>query len=302
MKRKTKNFIEDTLIIIVILAVVYLIYAYFFKEDLKIEEVDNVNKTELSIGPMQKESSLLETIYSEIKEILFEEDKNKYETNILKKEEPQKDIHLQRAEDRFQSVIDTNNTNSLENQTKLPENSETIENSLDNLKEEKTQEEEKVNEDLSRNDTILEEEIKEAAQEEVATLEENKENLLTNSDSIKEEQEENNQENSLNETNEIVTKPLNELKDETRKSNTFTTKNLNSFFQNLEKKISSNIKKNLNSSNFKEGEFVNIRVTILKSGKYEQLTFINGNKEYFNKMFKHLEQVILIRLTHFKVR
>lgn len=49
------------------------------------------------------------------------------------------------------------------------------------------------------------------------------------------------------------------------------------FYQNIRGQINSNIDK----STLKSGEFVNIRLTILKDGRYEQLTFIEGNKEYF---------------------
>lgn len=49
------------------------------------------------------------------------------------------------------------------------------------------------------------------------------------------------------------------------------------FYQNIRGQINSNIDK----STLKSGEFINIRLTILKDGRYEQLTFIEGNKEYF---------------------
>ena len=53
------------------------------------------------------------------------------------------------------------------------------------------------------------------------------------------------------------------------------------FYKIIRDRIYSNIEKNLNKSTIKSGEFVNIRLTVLKDGKYEQLTLIEGNKEYF---------------------
>ncbi len=53
------------------------------------------------------------------------------------------------------------------------------------------------------------------------------------------------------------------------------------FYKIIRDRIYSNIEKNVNKSTIKSGEFVNIRLTVLKDGKYEQLTLIEGNKEYF---------------------
>ncbi|MGE4382754.1 MAG: hypothetical protein AB7D41_06100 [Arcobacter sp.] len=52
---------------------------------------------------------------------------------------------------------------------------------------------------------------------------------------------------------------------------------IETFYQTIREKINSNIDK----TNLKTGEYVNIRLTILKDGRYEQLTFMDGNKEYF---------------------
>ena len=53
------------------------------------------------------------------------------------------------------------------------------------------------------------------------------------------------------------------------------------FYKIIRDRIYSNIEKNVNKSAIKSGEFVNIRLTVLKDGRYEQLTLIEGNKEYF---------------------
>jgi len=301
MKRKTKNFIEDTLIIIVVLAAIYFIYAYFFQENSNAEEVNSSTKTELSINSIEKGKSFLETIYDEIKEILFEEDKNQYEIKVLKEKEPQNDIHLQRAEDRFQNIVETSNTNnSLEEQTKLNENEgNNNDNSLNNLKEEDKQEqiEDKTQENQETNNITSEVDTKEnihIKQSEILpntdkknALEDKQEEITT----TKQEALENLSENSVNNSKNNEVK-----KNENRKNNTITTKNLDSFFQNLEKKISSNIKKIFDSSNFQEGDFVNIRITILKSGKYEQLTFVSGNKKYFEQIENSIKQAFPLQI------
>ena len=53
------------------------------------------------------------------------------------------------------------------------------------------------------------------------------------------------------------------------------------FYQSIREKIYFNIEKNVDKSALKSGEFINIRVTILKDGKIEQLTLTEGKKEYF---------------------
>ena len=56
------------------------------------------------------------------------------------------------------------------------------------------------------------------------------------------------------------------------------------FYRNNKKKIYSNIERNVDKTSINNG-FVNIRVTILKDGRYEQLTFMDGNKDNF-ELFK----------------
>ena len=56
------------------------------------------------------------------------------------------------------------------------------------------------------------------------------------------------------------------------------------FYRSIEEKIYSNIERNVDKTSINNG-FVNIRVTILKDGRYEQLTFMDGNKDNF-ELFK----------------
>ncbi|MDY3201039.1 MAG: hypothetical protein RBQ84_08790 [Arcobacter sp.] len=56
---------------------------------------------------------------------------------------------------------------------------------------------------------------------------------------------------------------------------------IEAFYQTIREKIYSNIEKNIDKTSLKNKESVNIRVTILKDGRYEQLTFMGGNKENY---------------------
>ncbi len=62
------------------------------------------------------------------------------------------------------------------------------------------------------------------------------------------------------------------------------------FYKTIKDQIFSNIRKSIDSTSIKQGEFVNIRLTILKDGRYEQLTFIEGNKDYFELIKPSLSQ------------
>lgn len=53
------------------------------------------------------------------------------------------------------------------------------------------------------------------------------------------------------------------------------------FYKSIREKISADIEKNINKNLLKEGSFVNIRLTVLKDGRYEQITLTEGNKEFF---------------------
>jgi hypothetical protein len=66
---------------------------------------------------------------------------------------------------------------------------------------------------------------------------------------------------------------------------------IEAFYKTIREQIFSNIGKNIDSSLVKQGEFINIRLTILKDGRYEQLTFIEGNKDYLELIRPSLSQV-----------
>jgi hypothetical protein len=68
------------------------------------------------------------------------------------------------------------------------------------------------------------------------------------------------------------------------------------FYKNIEEKIYANIEKNVDKTSIKNKEFVNIRVTILKDGRYEQLTFMDGSKENFELYRSSITQVFPLKM------
>ncbi len=71
---------------------------------------------------------------------------------------------------------------------------------------------------------------------------------------------------------------------------------IEAFYKTIKDQIFSNIRKNIDSTSIKQGEFVNIRLTILKDGRYEQLTFIEGNKDYFELIKPSLSQAFPVTI------
>lgn len=68
------------------------------------------------------------------------------------------------------------------------------------------------------------------------------------------------------------------------------------FFKNIEEKIYANIEKNIDQTSIKNNAFVNIRVTILKDGRYEQLTFMDGSKDNFELFKPSITQVFPLQM------
>ena len=56
------------------------------------------------------------------------------------------------------------------------------------------------------------------------------------------------------------------------------------FYKDIENKINTNISKNINKKTLDSLGEINIRITILKDGKYEQLTLMSGDKNSFDSI------------------
>ena len=54
------------------------------------------------------------------------------------------------------------------------------------------------------------------------------------------------------------------------------------FYKSTEEKIYSNISKNVDKDLINNLSDVNIRITILKNGEFEQLKYMSGNRQYYN--------------------
>jgi hypothetical protein len=98
----------------------------------------------------------------------------------------------------------------------------------------------------------------------------------------------------INETNNVIEDNVIEDEKETistieeelinsTKEKKVDRKKLNQFIDNVEDEIAKNINYNLDENSKEQEEFLKIRVTLLKSGDYEQLTFVDGNEELFEK-------------------
>lgn len=96
--------------------------------------------------------------------------------------------------------------------------------------------------------------------------------------------------------------PLKVEKDTTETVNVQTAQELDdkakieAFYSTIREKIYANINKNIDKSLIKNGEFVNIRLTVLKDGSYEQLTFIEGNKEYFELFRSSIKEAYPVKI------
>jgi hypothetical protein len=74
------------------------------------------------------------------------------------------------------------------------------------------------------------------------------------------------------------------------------TTDIEIFYKSIEENIYSNIEKNVDKNLIKDNAFVNIRVTILKDGRYEQLTFIDGSKDNFELFRSSITQVFPLKI------
>ena len=304
MKRRTKNFVEDILIIIGVLFILYLIYFFVFSKDndLSLETATKETKVEVETKDSKlfvSENGFLSKIYEDIKNKLFSD--NNDELLIVKKvedenkEESTKNIYLtQRAEI-------------------LSKQEERVKEDL-NTQEQTIKSEENISTDNTNIEALKQEDIKDKVVENkvVENIDEQRvENKLATEQKHEEPVQEIKDNDHKDETillepkTTLETKTLEDVKtDENSEEVHHEVSNIDDFFDRFEKKVYSNIDRNFDKTTFKRGEFVNIRVTILKDGSYEQLTFLNGNSDYFNKVKPQIEEIFPLKIeenlkTHF---
>ena len=296
MKRRTKNFVEDILIVIGVFFILYLIYFFVFSKDndLSLETATKETKVEVETKDSKlfvSENGFLSKIYEDIKNKLFSD--NNDELLIVKKvedenkEESTKNIYLtQRAEI-------------------LSKQEERVKEDL-NTQEQTIKSEENISTDNTNIEALKQEDIKDKVVENkvVENIDEQRvENKLATEQKHEEpvEQIKNNDHKDetilLEPKTTLETKTLEDVKtDENSEEVNHEVSNIDDFFDRFEKKVYSNIDRNFDKTTFKRGDFVNIRVTILKDGSYEQLTFLNGNSDYFNKVKPQIEEIFPLKI------
>ena len=291
MKRRTKNFVEDILIIIGVLFILYLIYFFVFSKDndLSFETVTKETKVEIETKDSKvfvSENGFLSQIYEDIKNKLFADNNELLTIKKVEeenKEDNTKNIYLsQRAEilsKQEERVKEDLNTQQ-EQTTKNEENISTENRNIEALKQEEIK------------DKVVENVVEQRVENKLATEQKNEEPVQQIKDNDHKDET-----ILLEPKTTLETKTLEDVKtDENSEEANHEVANIDDFFDRFEKKVYSNIDRNFDKTTFKRGEFVNIRVTILKDGSYEQLTFLNGNSDYFNKVKPQIEEIFPLKI------
>ena len=296
MKRRTKNFVEDILIVIGVFFILYLIYFFVFSKDndLSLETATKETKVEVETKDSKlfvSENGFLSKIYEDIKNKLFSD--NNDELLIVKKvedenkEESTKNIYLtQRAEILSkQEERVKEDLNTQEQTIKSEENISTDNTNIEALKQEDIK-------DKVIENKVVENIDEQRVENKLATEQKHEESV----DQIK-DNDHKDETILLEPKTTLETKTLEDVKtDENSEEVNHEVSNIDDFFDRFEKKVYSNIDRNFDKTTFKRGEFVNIRVTILKDGSYEQLTFLNGNSDYFNKVKPQIEEIFPLKI------
>lgn len=292
MKRRTKNFVEDILIIIGVLFILYLIYFFVFSKDndLSFETATKETKVEIETKDSKvfvSENGFLSQIYEDIKNKLFADNNDELLT-IKKVEEENK-------EDNTKNIYLSQRAEILSKQE------ERVKEDLNTQQEQTTKNEENISTENRNIEALKQEEIKDKVVENV--VEQRVENKLATEQKNEEPVQQIKDNDHKDETillepkTTLETKTLEDVKtDENSEEVHHEVSNIDDFFDRFEKKVYSNIDRNFDKTTFKRGEFVNIRVTILKDGSYEQLTFLNGNSDYFNKVKPQIEEIFPLKI------
>ena len=306
MKRRTKNFVEDILIVIGVFFILYLIYFFVFSKDndLSLETATKETKVEVETKDSKlfvSENGFLSKIYEDIKNKLFSD--NNDELLIVKKvedenkEESTKNIYLtQRAEILSkQEERVKEDLNTQEQTIKSEENISTDNTNIEALKQEDIKDkvvENKVVENKVVENKVVENIDEQRVENKLATEQKHEEPVQEIKDNDHKDET-----ILLEPKTTLETKTLEDVKtDENSEEVNHEVSNIDDFFDRFEKKVYSNIDRNFDKTTFKRGEFVNIRVTILKDGSYEQLTFLNGNSDYFNKVKPQIEEIFPLKI------
>ncbi len=155
------------------------------------------------------------------------------------------------------------------NQTKIEVKKMQIEEEQEDKKEDKIKNEPKIETKKEINEAKIEEKQTETKQETKPQIKQNiNENLEKKELAIKETKQEDKSKNLEN-------YPQKEKKKH---------KTVSSFYKEIEDKIYKNIDANISKDIIVDKRNTKIRITILKDGMYEQMTFVSGNEEYYENI------------------
>lgn len=258
MRTKTKNFFEDLFVLLIIGVIIFFVYIFFFSDDEKSETLLTNNVVQEKIEETTK------PIINEIKGQI----ENRVEKIVSGTKQQE-----QKVEEVSQNVEE----NPIHKH-------EVINNEI------KEEEEKKIEEPTSLNHTNHQENMAQT----IAPIEEPKKEVIAQT-SNPIEISKNNEIVISEEAGKIETKTLDsQIQDiqtnENENRDTNDKTNVDKFFKNFEIKVYDNINKNVDKSALRSGQFVNIRVTFLKDGGYEQLIYVSGNMGYFNLIKSSIEE------------
>ncbi|MDN5085759.1 hypothetical protein [Aliarcobacter butzleri] len=255
MRTKTKNFFEDLFVLLIVGFIIFFVYIFFFSDDEK-------SKTLLTNNIVQEKIEETKPIINEIKG---------------------------QIENRVEKIVST----TKQQEQKVEEVSQNVEENPIHKHEvinNEIKEEEKKIEETSLNHTNHQENMAQT----VTPIEETKTEVIAQT-SNPIEISKNNEIVISEEAGKIETKtPDSQIQDiqtnENENRDTNDKTNVDQFFKNFERKVYDNINKNVDKSALRSGQFVNIRVTFLKDGGYEQLIYVSGNMGYFNLIKSSIEE------------
>ena len=256
MRTKTKNFFEDLFVLLIVGFIIFFVYIFFFSDDEKSETLLTTNNI------VQEKIEETKPIINEIKG---------------------------QIENRVEKIVST----TKQQEQKVEEVSQNVEENPIHKHEvinNEIKEEEKKIEETSLNHTNHQENMAQT----VAPIEETKTEVIAQT-SNPIEISKNNEIVISEEAGKIETKtPDSQIQDiqtnENENRDTNDKTNVDQFFKNFERKVYDNINKNVDKSALRSGQFVNIRVTFLKDGGYEQLIYVSGNMGYFNLIKSSIEE------------
>lgn len=258
MRTKTKNFFEDLFLLLILGAIIFFVYIYFFSNDEKNETLATNNVVQEKIEKASINSPIIDEIKGEI------ENSVEKIVSTTKQEKTQEQGSVEKMEENPINKHELTNNEIKEEEKKVEETSLEHKNHQENMTQ--TTPIEKV-ETKTSNDAQTPEATETSKNSEVIISEEAGKIETKTSDG--------------SQIQDIQTNENEEINDKV---------DIDRFFKNFEKKVYDNINKNIDKSTLRSGQFVNIRVTFLKDGGYEQLTYVAGNMAYFNLIKSSIEE------------